>query len=135
MTTAEEAPGGPIETLRFARLLARFWEQGFTGYFRARSTVRPGVTISKEILFERGRVAWAASDDGEESIRTHLINRGLLRPDQWRLAEEKAGSAQARQMLIDLGFLTARELQEADRERVSALVLSLFNWREGGYEI
>ncbi len=135
MSTAEEAPGGPTETLRFARLLARLWAQGFTGSFRARAARRPGVTVSKEILFERGRVAWAASDDSEESIRVHLINRGILRPDQWRLAEEKAGPGQARQMLLELGFLTARELQEAERERVTALVLSLFTWREGRYEV
>jgi len=135
MSTAEQAAGGSIETLRFARLLARFWEQGFTGYFRTLGTLRPGATISKEILFERGRVAWAASDDSQESIRTHLINRGMLRPDQWRLAEEKAGSSQARQLLVELGFLTARELQEADRERVTAIVLSLFGWRDGRYEI
>ncbi|HZE89820.1 MAG TPA: DUF4388 domain-containing protein [Verrucomicrobiae bacterium] len=134
MSPTEDSPGGQIETLRFARLLARFWEQGFTGYFRARSTVRPGVTISKEILIEHGRVAWAASDDPEESIRVHLINRGMLRPDQWRLAEEKSGASQVRQTLLDLGFLTARELQEADRERVTALVLGLFTWREGRYE-
>src|SRR5258706_10951254 len=99
MNPSEDAPGGPIESLRFARLLAQFWEQGFTGYFRARATLRPSESISKEILFERGRVAWAASDDPESSIRTHLINRGLLRPDQWRLAEEKAGSSQVRQTL------------------------------------
>src|SRR6266850_3177314 len=135
MSPSEEAPGGQIESLRFARLLARFWEQGFTGYFRARAARSHSETISKEILFERGRVAWAASDDPDFSIRTHLINRGLLRPDQWRLAEEKAGSSQARQTLLDLGFLTARELQEADRERVASLVLSLFVWRDGRYDI
>lgn len=134
MSTGEEAPVGRIENLHFARLLARMWERGFTGSFRAHAAARPGVTVIKEILFERGRVAWAASDDPEESIRVHLINRGILQPDQWKLAEEKAGSAQARQTLLDLGFLNARELQEADRERVTAIVLSLFTWREGRYE-
>ena len=134
MSTAEAVPVGRIETLHFARLLSTYWERGFTGSFRTRANLSPGTTVTKEILFERGRIAWAASDDPEESIRVHLINRGLLHPDQWALAEEKAGSAQIRQTLLDLGFLSARELHEADLERVTGIVLSLFAWREGRYE-
>ncbi len=126
---------GSLATLRFSRLLAQFWEQGYSGSFRARSYAEGGTAVTKEILLERGWIAWAASDDANESIRHYLLHRGILRSEQWRLAEEKAGSAQARRVLLDLGFLTARELQDADRERVTGIVLSLFTWRDGEYAI
>ncbi|HXI03718.1 MAG TPA: DUF4388 domain-containing protein, partial [Candidatus Saccharimonadales bacterium] len=135
MTRPEQAPAGRVESLRFARLLSRFWEEGFSGSFRAQGRAGPSLTISKEILFERGRVAWAASDDPQESIRAYLINRGILRPEQWRLAQERAGNQHPRQSLLEMGFLSARELQDADRERVSGIILSLFNWSEGDYAI
>lgn len=124
---------GRFQSLHFAHLLARCWAGGFSGSFRAQGQSGPALTASKEILFERGRIAWAASDDARESIRTYLLNRGILRPEQWRLAQEKAGSATPRQTLLDLGFLSARELQDADRERISGIVLSLFSWAEGEY--
>jgi hypothetical protein len=135
MNTARQASTGRIEALHLARLLARFWEQGFSGSLRVQGQAGSALTVSKEILFERGRLSWAASDDPLESIRAYLLNRGLLRTEQWRLAQEKAGTTHPRQTLLDLGFLTARELQDADRERVSAILLSLFNWREGEYAI
>ena len=124
---------GRIESLHFAHLLARFWAEGFTGAFRARGSGGHAGKVTREIFFERGRVAWAASDDPQESIRTYLLNRGILRNEQWHLAQEKAGAAHPRQSLLDMGFLSARELQDADRERVSGIVLSLFNWSEGEY--
>jgi hypothetical protein len=126
---------GKLSTLRFSRLLAQFWEQGYSGSFRARSYAEAGAAVTKEILLERGWIAWAASDNADESIRHYLLHRGILRSEQWRLAEEKAGSAQARRVLLNLGFLTARELQDADRERVTGIVLSLFTWRDGEYAI
>jgi hypothetical protein len=135
MSTAGQVPVGSIEGLRFARLLAQLWEQGFTGSFRARVESRTGEAVLREILFERGRVAWAASDDGEDSIRTHLLQRGHLSAEQWRLAEERSGSAQVRRTLLDLGFLSARELQNADRERVTGIVLALFMSRDGEYAV
>jgi hypothetical protein len=135
MSTSGQVPTGTIETLSFARLLAQFWDQGFTGSFRAQAEVRPGFLVTKEILLERGKIAWAASDDEAESIREFLLNKGTLNAEQWRLAEEKAGGAQTRQVLLDLGFLSPRELQTADRERVTGIVLSLFNWRRGDYAV
>ncbi len=135
MSTPDQPLSGRIETLRFSRLLARFWVEGFSGSFRARGGAGSAPTSSKEILFERGRVAWAASDDVQDSIRTHLVHRGILLPEQWRLAQEKSGSGHARQSLVDMGFLTARELHDADRERVCAIILGLFHWIEGDYAV
>ncbi len=135
MSTPDQPLSGRMESLHFARLLARFWVQGFSGSFRARGGATAAPRSSKEVLFERGRVAWAASDDTQDSIRTHLVNRGILRTEQWRLAQEKAGSAHPRQALLEMGFLTARELHDADRERICGIILGLFNWVEGDYAV
>ncbi len=135
MSTPDQPLSGRMESLHFARLLARFWVQGFSGSFRARGGAAARDRSSKEVLFERGRIAWAASDDAQDSIKSHLVSRGILRTEQWRLAQEKAGSAHPRQALLEMGFLTARELHDADRERICGIILGLFNWVEGDYAV
>lgn len=133
---------GDLADLRFPRLLAALRDDEFTGVFQATTPRVPTddagdepAGTTREIHFSEGRVAWAISTDRDESLKAYLIRSGAISESQWIQAEERAREGTVRDALIQVGAVNARELSQIEKGRIEAIVMALFESREGEYRV
>ena len=89
----------------------------------------------KKILFRRGDIVYATSTMGDDRLGAYLVGCGRIDKRTFgevQLQCDKENKKFGR-VLVEKGILTSRELYEAVRDQVEAIVMSLFNYTEGSF--
>ena len=124
---------GTLRQVSFGELLTVCVYQKLTG----------SLTLSKKedfkrIHFQEGRIITVRSSfNRQESLGTILVRQGKLTPRLNELSLKKAkkrGCTQG-EILIELGWVSPHELYEGLVEQARTRIVTLFSWKEAGYEI
>ena len=122
---------GDIETSSVPELLRSLLSSGETGIL----TVRNGDS-AKTISIDRGRIVYASSNNVDERLGESLLVRGKLTVRQFLEAsklirpETRLGA-----ILIELNALGPDELMPAVEHQVREILMELFTWTRGDYEL
>ncbi len=124
--------GGDLADRDLPLLLGRAFGEGMTGRLRIRNH-----GVEKSIYFEAGLPVMAASDDAADRMLAMLVREGVI---DGRQSEEAARVVDATgrkvgAVLVDLGFLRSDELLPAVRRHYESIILSLFSWSVGTWQI
>lgn len=87
----------------------------------------------KQIYLRDGIVVHAASTDKADRLGAHLYREGLLsREDLLVTMRERDGSDKRHgQVILERGLLSPKDLYEAIRGQMEAIVWSVFRWQKG----
>jgi hypothetical protein len=139
MSTALEAVGdegpasvGDLTEIDLAVLMGRIFNDGTSG--RLRIWQEP---VEKNVYFEAGLPVMAASNDVADRMLAMLVRDRVVSASQ-REEVEKIVDATGRKVggvLIDMGVLRSDELLPAVRRHYESIILSLFGWTAGRWQI
>lgn len=89
----------------------------------------------KKILFRRGDIVYATSTMGDDRLGAFLVGRGRIDKRTFGEVQLQCDRENKKfgRVLVERGILTSRELYEAVRDQVEAIVMSLFNYTEGTF--
>ncbi len=90
-------------------------------------------TTTKRIYFKDGAIVFASSDDETERLGELLVRAGALKRSELELACRVVASSHLRlgATLVDMGYLSAEEVDRRVKEQVAAIVQSLLPWDHG----
>jgi len=91
--------------------------------------------VVRHVYFEQGAVVYAASEVVTERFGERLCTLGCISPEQ--LAQAMLETKKGKRLgacLVELGYLTAADLQAMLTGHVTYLVHSLFPWTTGEYQ-
>lgn len=122
---------GSLAQSNLIAILSEFAENRMTGMVRVES----GAAI-KVVYFQQGTIAYASSNDRSDRLTEVLKRAG-------KLTQEQIDHAQARvkpgvslgKTLVELGYLTSKELLWGARMQVEAIIHQLLFWKTGTYQI
>ena len=89
--------------------------------------------VAKRVYIKESSVVHASSNDREDSLGAYLERSGRLTAAQVSETMRERERTQQRYggLLIERGLLSPRQVYEAIREQIEAIVWSLFEWQEG----
>lgn len=90
-------------------------------------------SVVKKVVLQDGQVVHAGSNDRADSLGEYLKRIGKLTEEDYKevAGARRSGKKRFGVLLIELGFLTPREVYEAIQAHIEEIVWSLFNWRDG----
>jgi hypothetical protein len=122
---------GDIETSSIPELLRSLLSSGETGVL----TVRNGDS-TKTISIDRGRIVYATSNNVDERLGESLLVRGKLTVRQFLEASKLIRpDTRLGAILIELSALGPDELMPAVEHQVREILMELFTWTRGDYEL
>jgi hypothetical protein len=124
--------GGEIADQDMPLLLGRAFVDGMTGRLRIRNEA-----FEKAVYFEAGLPVMASSEDASDRMLAMLIREGSIEPRQYEetVRVVDATGRKVGAVLVDLGFLRSDELLPAVRRHYESIILSLFSWTTGHWQI
>jgi len=111
----------------FSSILADLKDKKATGTLVVRSS-----NFLKRVFLKGGEIVFASSNLEEDRLGEMLIKAGLITREQYDISVEilkKTGKQQG-SILVELGFLTPRQLFEGLKFQIREIVLSLFDSAE-----
>jgi hypothetical protein len=130
MASAEFKRKGNFSEIVLPHLLAQALQSNFTGMFRAERE-----SIIKVIYFREGEIAFASSNQPSDRLGEVLIKRGQLSREQLDMAMSKLeANVSLGKMLVELGYLSPKELLEGAKTQVEEILFSLNTWGDGTFE-
>ncbi len=122
---------GSLAETNLITILNECAESGITGMVRAES----GSAI-KVVYLQNGTIAYASSNDRSDRLTEVLKRAGKLTIDQIDHAQERVKpGVSLGKTLVELGFLTSKELFWGAKMQVEGIVHQLLFWKEGTYQI
>ncbi|HVI01864.1 MAG TPA: DUF4388 domain-containing protein, partial [Enhygromyxa sp.] len=111
-------------------LLWALHEQRFTGKLRLTRQ-----RIEKQIWLHDGEAVFARSTATSDRLVDGLLRRGVLTRPQYETARRLAAKEPRRagELLVDAGFLKARELDVLLRDHLARVIDSTFEWSDGAW--
>jgi hypothetical protein len=124
--------GGELADRDMPLLLGRIFSESLTGRLRVRND-----KIEKSIYFEAGLPVMAASEDASDRMLAMLVREGVIdtRQNEETVRVVDATGRKVGAVLVDLGFLRSDELLPAVRRHYESIILSLFSWNAGRWQI
>jgi tetratricopeptide (TPR) repeat protein len=122
---------GDLREYPIAQIFISLNRTGMTGVFTV-ATPR----FTKKVYFKDGDAIFAASNLEDDRLGEMLLKWGKINLQQYDRSVEllkKTGKRQG-QILVELGYLTPKELYWAVKEQVREIIYSLFNLDHGEYE-
>src|SRR5947208_10503398 len=122
---------GEIRDIDLVARLVELWREKFTGAIRFEND-----GIIKIIYFKGGDVLSASTNDRADSVDEILMRAGKVSREHVKQAltkrkeNETLGDA-----LLNLGFITRKELTWARRVQIISIVRSVRGWTDGTYAI
>ncbi|HTM19898.1 MAG TPA: DUF4388 domain-containing protein, partial [Kofleriaceae bacterium] len=122
--------GGADEDV--ATLLGHLFAAGFTGRVVFRDP-----PAEKTIHLDQGRPVFATSNLPHDRMGDLLFREGKITREQYARSREVVAESGRRmgEILVEMGFLTRRELLPAVRRHVEDIIYSLFAWSTGGFQL
>ncbi len=124
--------GGDLSDRDMPLLLGRAFAEGMTGRLRIRKDV-----AEKAIYFEAGLPVMASSEDAADRMLAMLVREETIDRRQYEEAVRvvDATGRKVGAVLVDLGFLRSDELLPAVRRHYESIILSLFSWTAGRWQV
>ena len=90
---------------------------------------------AKSIYLKEGQIVFASSNLEDDRLGEMLLKAGKLTREQYEksVAALKATGKRQGAVLVELGFLTPKELFEGLKYQVLEIIYGLFLWTEGRY--
>lgn len=131
LTLAEETTG-KIGPMTFPALIHDLCSERHTGVL----TLRDGVA-EKSIFIDRGRIIFAKSNEIEDRLGSLMIRRGLLTLKDLEDASYVSIATGQRLggVLVSKNVIRAKDLVDGVSDQVQEIVISLFLWTRGSYEM
>jgi hypothetical protein len=126
------ASGGELADKDMPLLLGRAFVEGMTGRLRVRNDAG-----EKAVYFEAGLPVMASSEDTSDRMLAMLVREGTIEPRQYEetVRVVDATGRKVGAVLVDMGFLRSDELLPAVRRHYESIILSLFPWTSGHWQI
>jgi hypothetical protein len=122
---------GRIEDSSVPELMRSILSSGETGVF----TFRNG-DVTKSVFMHMGRVVYARSTDPDERMGESLLARGKITARQYLEASELIRPGRRLgTILVEMGALGAEDLLPAIEAHVREILLDVFVWTRGEYEL
>ena len=122
---------GRIDETSVPELLRSVLGSGETGVL----TFRRG-EVTKSIFLHMGRVTYARSSDPDERLGEDLLGRGRISIRQYIEASKLvAPGRRLGTILVELGALEAEDLTSVVEHHVKEILLDVFSWGTGEYEL
>jgi hypothetical protein len=122
---------GTIEETSVPELLRSVLGSGETGVL----TFRRG-EVTKSVYLHMGRVTYARSSDPDERLGEDLLLRGKISIREYLEASRQiAPGRRLGTILVELGVLEPEDLVGAIAHHVKEILLDVFTWRTGEYEL
>ena len=123
---------GTLREIDPARLVAEAHHAGVTGRLRFHRG-----EAEKTIAFDGGDPVFASSNQSYDRLGDLLFREGKITREQYALCDEGVAGSGRRlgAILIDRGFIKARELFPLVRRQIAEIIYSLFAWTDGSYEL
>ena len=122
---------GEINQINLVERLVELWREQFTGAIRFESE-----GIIKILYFKGGDILSASTNDRSDSIDEILMRAGKVSREHVKqaLAKRKENETLG-DALLNLGFITRKELTWARRVQVVGVIRSIAAWTEGSFTI
>lgn len=91
--------------------------------------------ITKKVYFKDGDAVFAVSNQENDRLGRRLLVAGRLEQNQYHAISEivqKTGKLEG-SVMVELGFVSRDELEDAFRRQARDIILSLFSWRKGSH--
>src|SRR5512141_1948293 len=122
---------GGIEETSVPELLKSVLGSGETGVL----TCRKG-DVTKSVHLHMGRIVYARSSDPDERLGEDLLLRGKISVRQYLEASQLiAPGRRLGTILVELGALEPEDLIAAVEHHVREILLDVFTWTTGEYEL
>jgi hypothetical protein len=122
---------GRIEETSVPELLKSVLGSGETGVLTFRRN-----DVTKSVHLHMGRVVYARSGDPDERLGEDLLLRGKITVRQYLEASRLIGPGRRLgAILVELGALDAEDLLGAVEHHVKEILLDVFTWSTGEYEL
>jgi len=122
---------GRIEDSSVPELMRSILSSGETGVF----TFRNG-DVTKSVFMHMGRVVYARSSDPDERMGESLLARGKITVRQYLEASELIRPGRRLgTILVEMGALGSEDLLPAIEQHVKEILLDVFTWTRGEYEL
>src|SRR5262245_15245316 len=137
---ARGPPGGPsadafpisgqIDPKAFPFLLMDLHRHGATGSLKVE-----GPSYQKALYYRGGRILFGSSNDPRDQLGAILIDAGKITPEQLEDVNTKVGpGSPLAKVLAESGFVSQRELGEAARTKVEAILSDVMAYGSGSFE-
>ena len=122
---------GDVETSSVPELLRSLLGSGETGVL----TLRRG-DVTKSIYIQDGRVVYAASNNADERLGESLVMRGKITARQFLEASKMIRPGRRLGgILVEMEALDPEDLIPAVERQVHDIMMELFDWTQGEYEL
>lgn len=91
----------------------------------------------KSIYVKEGNIIFASSNQNADRLGYVLINAGKLKQEQMEAALKlrSATNKPFGAIVVELGFITPKDLFEGLKLQVKEIIYSLFRWEEGRFQV
>jgi hypothetical protein len=122
---------GSIDETSVPELLRSVLSSGETGVL----TFTRGA-VTKSVYLHLGKVVYARSSDPDERLGEDLLMRGKITARQYLEASKLIRPGRRLGvLLVELGALDSEDLLSSLEHHVKAILLDVFTWRQGEYEL
>ncbi len=122
---------GELENSSVPELLRSLLLSGETGILTVRCD-----EVTKSLYLHRGRVAYASSTNPDERLGESLLVSGRISARQYVEASKRIRPGRRLgTILVELGALESEELLPAVEHQVREILMELFTWTHGEYEL